>query len=366
MLFNLFKKDKEKPNSGNKFLTLRIRETIKESPDTLSVYFEQPEPFLEYQAGQFLTLILEINGKEERRSYSLCTSPFTDPFPGITVKRLAGGLVSNYINDNFKPGKGVTVMKPLGNFTSNYHSENKRHYGMFAGGSGITPIMGIVKSIMINEPLSKVHLLYCSRSEEMIIFKEALQNLQAEYPGRLEIIHNLTQPGQEWTGLTGRLDGGTIHQLFKENFNLPSFEERFFVCGPQGLMNVVQNSLVKLGVPEENVFNEQFFIENAEEEKDDDMEEPIISRPVTVLLEGQEYTFDVGPDKTILEAGLDEEIDMPYSCQSGLCTACRGRLISGEVKMNEDAGLTEEEISEGYILCCSSKPSGPDLRIQIE
>ncbi len=333
MLFNLFKKDKEKANSGNKFLTLRIRETVRENPDTITIYFEQPEPFLEYQAGQFLTLVLEINGKEERRSYSLCTSPFLDPFPGITVKRLAGGLVSNYINDNFKPGKNITVMKPLGNFTSKYHSENNRHYGMFAGGSGITPIMGIVKSIMINEPLSKVHLLYCSRSEEMIIFQDTLKKLEAEYSGRLDIIHNLTQPVHGWTGLKGRLNELTIENFYRENFDSSALEERFFVCGPQGLMDVVQNSLVKLGVPKEKVFTEQFFVKPSEELDEKEGEDPIISRPVTVLLEGQEFTFDVSPDKTILEAGLDEEIDMPYSCQSGLCTACRGRLISGEVKL---------------------------------
>ncbi|WP_162417054.1 ferredoxin--NADP reductase [Cyclobacterium roseum] len=366
MRFNLFKKNKtESEKKEDNYLTLRIRETVRETPDTVTVYFEQPEPFLDYKPGQFLTLLLEIDGKQERRSYSLCTSPFVDPFPGITVKRLKGGLVSNYINEHFHPGKRVTVMKPLGNFVSDYHSQNKRRYGMVAGGSGITPIMGILKSILVNEPHSETHLLYCSRSEEMIIFKEAIETLHEAYPGRLRVWHQLSQPGPAWAGACGRMDKETIKSFFSNLIESRELETRFFVCGPEGMMATAKTTLRELGASEESILSESFYLEKEVNEPNEALTE-LVSRPVTIVLEGEEHAFDVEPGKTILEAGLEEGLDMPYSCQSGLCTACRGKLLSGEVSMMEDAGLSEKEIAEGFILCCSSKPSNSEVKVNIE
>lgn len=365
MVFNIFKKSKENEIQDNNYLTLRIRETVKETKDTITIYFEQPEPFLDYQPGQFLTVILNIEGKEVRRSYSLCTSPYVDPFPGITVKRLDGGLVSNYINDYFKPGKKVSLMKPMGNFISDYHSKNRRHYGMIAGGSGITPMMGILKSVLVNEPESKVSLLYSSRSEELIIFNRELESLRDKYAGRLEIIHNLSQPKGDWSGLRGRLDKAKIELLVREKFTDSAYENRFFLCGPQGIMDLAKETLLTLGVEKEFLISESFYQEAVGKVKTETENDSIV-RPVTIILEGREHTIDVSPGKTILEAGLEEDLDMPYSCQSGLCTACRGRVLSGEVKMEEDAGLSENEIKEGYILCCSAKPAGPGIKINIE
>jgi ring-1,2-phenylacetyl-CoA epoxidase subunit PaaE len=203
-MFNLFKKKKEENNKGDQYLSLKVREIVRETPDAVSVFFEQPEPFLEYKPGQYLSLILDLGGKEVRRSYSLCTSPYTDPHPGITVKRVEGGLVSNYINDQLRPGKTLEVMKPLGHFTTDFHSKNKRNFVMIAGGSGITPIMGIAKSVLVNEPESKITLLYCSRSEDQIIFKSQLEKLENQYTSKLKVEHNLTKPSSTWTGLTGR------------------------------------------------------------------------------------------------------------------------------------------------------------------
>ncbi|SEJ39623.1 ring-1,2-phenylacetyl-CoA epoxidase subunit PaaE [Cyclobacterium xiamenense] len=366
MLFNLFKKNKDEGDHKEEaYLTLRIRETVRETPDTLTVYFEQPEPFLDYKPGQFLTLILELNGKQERRSYSLSTSPFVDPFPGITVKRLEGGLVSNHINDQFFPGKRVTVMKPLGNFVSDYHSQNRRLYGMIAGGSGITPIMGIIKTILINEPLSTVHLLYCSRSQDSIIFNEAIEALQKSNPGRLQVSHQLSQPTDGWEGPCGRLDKGRVVGYFKNLLKESGLESRFFICGPEGMMRSSQDALIELGVPREAIRTESFYLDKVEKNTDEETQD-LLSRSITVELEGSEHVVDVLPGKTILEAGLEEGLDMPYSCQSGLCTACRGRLIAGKVTMDEDAGLSEKEIAEGFILCCSSKPADSEVKVRIE
>jgi len=364
-MFNLFKKKKE-DSKGDQYSALKIREIVKETADTVTIYFEQPEPFLEYKAGQYLTVILDINGKEERRSYSLCTSPFVDPYPGITVKRVKDGLVSNYLNDRLRPGKTIDIMKPMGNFTTTYHSQNERHFVMIAGGSGITPIMGITKSVLINEPKTKVTLLYCSRSENEIIFKSQLEALVSKYEGRLSVIHNLSQPSADWDGLKGRLDASKVEGLLKDQIGEAA---ECYLCGPEGLMDSAASALKALGVKEEAIHRESFFSDlsaKEEELKAAGKLSPELTREVEVIVDGESYHFEVPAGKTILEAGLDHDVDMPYSCQSGLCTACRGRLLSGQVDMIEDAGLSKSEIEEGYILCCSSKAASSDIKIIIE
>ncbi|RZS96818.1 ferredoxin--NADP reductase [Cecembia calidifontis] len=367
-MFNLFKRKKE-DHKGSQYTSLKIREIVRETPDTVTIYFEQPEPYLEYKAGQYLTVILDINGKEERRSYSLCTSPYVDPHPGITVKRVRGGLVSNYLNDQLRPGKTIEIMKPMGHFTTDYHSQNQRHFVMIAGGSGITPIMGITKSVLINEPQSKVTLIYCSRSENEIIFKKALEDLESKYEGRLMVIHNLSQPSDSWTGLKGRLDSQKIKDILS-SISYPELKQvEYFLCGPEGIMETAESTLLGMGVDSKFIHKESFYsnLEAKEEElKAAGKLAPELTREVEVILEGETYHFEVPAGKTILEAGLDHDVDMPYSCQSGLCTACRGKLLSGKVDMIEDAGLSKSEIEEGYILCCSSKPASSDVKIIIE
>lgn len=367
-MFNLFKRKKE-TSEESKYISLKVREVVKETPDTVTIFFEQPEPYLEYKAGQYLTVILEIQGKEERRSYSLCTSPFVDPYPGITVKRVKCGVVSNYLNDHIRPGKSIDIMKPLGNFTTDYHSKNQNHFFMVAGGSGITPIMGISKSVLVNEPNSTITLVYCSRSENNIIFKKQLDALSEKYGNKFTVIHNLSQPSPSWTGLSGRLDRERLRDIASGNQKGELKDLKCFLCGPEGLMKSAEDAFSALGIPKEAVHKESFFVDldaKEEELKAAGQLSPELTREVEVIVEGETHTFEVPAGKTILEAGLDNDIDMPYSCQSGLCTACRGRLLSGKVDMIEDAGLSASEIEEGYILCCSSKPAGADIKIKIE
>jgi len=368
-MFNLFKKKKEDNKRGDHYMSLKVREVVKETSDTVTIYFEQPEPYLDYKPGQYISLILELGGKEVRRSYSLCTSPFTDPHPGITVKRVKGGLVSNYLNEQIRPGKTIEIMKPLGHFTTEFHSKNKNHFVMVAGGSGITPIMGIIKSVFVNEPESKVTLIYCSRSEDQIIFKKQLDAFESKYPDRLKIFHNISQPSSGWTGLKGRLDVEKVKTILNENINSGLDTLKFFTCGPDGVMDTAISAFESMGFDKKSIFKESFFSDiHAKEEtlKSEGKLSPELTREIEITVEGQSYSFEVPAGKTILEAGLDKDINMPYSCQSGLCTACRGKLISGKVDMIEDAGLSESEIAAGYILCCSSKPASSDIKIVIE
>ena len=350
-MFNFFKKKTESSNS-NPYLPLKVREVVRETADTVTIYFEQPEPYLEYQPGQFLTLVLEFDGKEQRRSYSLCTSPYVDPFPGITVKRVPNGLFSNYLNEKVFPGKTLNVLRPLGNFTTTFHSKNRRHFFLIAGGSGITPMMGLLKSVLVNEPSSRVTLIYCSRSEEEIIFASQLHLLELANPDRLKVIHNLSQPAATWTGLKGRLAPELLTELFAQAEYEPRYEEEYFICGPEGLMQTTMQVLEQLGVEQEDAKA--------------GITAGLLSRDVTIQLEGEAHLVTVGPGKTILEAGLAAGLNMPYSCQSGLCTACRGRLSAGEVKMDEDAGLSEKEMADGYVLCCVSRPLSEGIHVTIE
>ena len=368
-MFNIFKKKTEEPKKSPQYSSLKVREVVRETADTVSLFFEQPEPFLEYKPGQFLTLILDINGKEERRSYSLCTSPFVDPYPGVSVKRVSEGVVSNYLNDHIRPGKTINILKPLGSFTTDFHSKNKNHFVMIAGGSGITPIMGIIKSVLVNEPDSKVTLLYCSRSENEIIFKDQLDKLAEANAPRLEVVMNISKPSENWKGMKGRIDADKIKEVLSTSAHTAAEKVKYFLCGPEGLMDTAKETLLSLNVPKEDIMKESFYTSASEDAGDSTaqgVERPVLSREVTVVLNGEEFSYNVDPDKTILEAGLDENLDMPYSCQSGLCTACRGRLISGEVKMDEDAGLSDNEKKEGYILCCVSRPMSADIKINIE
>ncbi|MFN3760269.1 MAG: 2Fe-2S iron-sulfur cluster-binding protein [Algoriphagus aquaeductus] len=367
-MFNFFKK-KEKEVKVNPFLPLKVREVVRETSDTVTLYFEQPEPYLEYKPGQFLTLVMEFDGKEQRRSYSLCTSPFVDPFPGISVKRVPEGLFSNFLNEKVFPGKTLNVVKPMGNFTTEFHSKNRRHFFLIAGGSGITPIMGILKSVLVNEPQSIITLIYCSRNEEQIIFNKQLELLQLANPDRLTVIHNLSQPSENWKGLKGRLSPIVLKELFAKAEYEPRYEEIYFMCGPEGIMETTQQVLDELGVERERIHRESFFSAAAHQAHEDALKginNGILTRDVTIILEGEEHVVTVPPSKTVLESGLAAGLNMPYSCQSGLCTACRGRVLSGQVKMDEDAGLSEKELAAGYVLCCVSRPLTDDIKITIE
>jgi len=364
-MFNLFKKKKPE-TKANTQLGLKVREVVRETPDTVTLYFEQPEPHLEYKPGQFLTLIMEFEGKEQRRSYSLCTSPYVDPFPGISVKKVDGGLFSNHLNEKVFPGKTINSLMPMGNFTTDFHSQNRRHLVMVAGGSGITPIMGILKSALINEPKSKVTLLYCSRNEEQIIFRDALAELAQKESSRLDVIHILSQPEPGWNGITGRITKELITSEVAKAEADEAFEKEYFVCGPEGIMDQATDVLKDLEIEKSKIHRESFYSSAVEDEKGSSVASGGLTREVTVILEGEENKVQVSPDSTILEAGLDQLLDMPYSCQSGLCTACRGRLLGGEVKMVEDAGLSDKEKSQGYILCCVSKPLTDDVKVMIE
>lgn len=366
MAFSFFKKSTKEQPEDSRYLKLRVKQVRRETSDAVSLVFEEPKGGLSYQPGQFITLILTINGKKIRRAYSLCSSPFVGELPAVTVKKVDGGQMSGFVNANIKAGDELEVMEPMGSFVTAYDEKQKRHVAMFGGGSGITPLISIAKSVLAKEAQSVVSLVYCNRDQESIIFKTELKSLQTSHPGRLNVVHVLENPSNDFKSRAGRLTVDMIGELLDE---LPQFslaDTSFFTCGPAPMMDIVVDGLEKSGIAPDLVKIESFTagetstgqaVESAATAGD--------GQSVKIILNGQEHVFNVPPNKSILETGLSLDLDMPYSCQSGLCTACRGKLLSGQVKMDEDDGLSASEKNEGYVLCCVGHPASSDVVIEI-
>ncbi len=373
MAFGFFKKGEKKKeeataNHGPHYFDLKVKNIVQETKDAISVVFEQPEKKIAYKAGQFLTVIATVAGKEVRRAYSLSSSPFTDGDLVVTVKRVDNGLMSNWLPDNLKVGQTMKVMAPTGHFTTDYKKENKRHVIMFAGGSGITPMMSLIKSNLTQEPESICSLIYCNRDIDSIIFKDAFEKLQITHAGRLHVIHVLDNAPMNWQGYSGLLNHEMLTKLFERIPDWGTDKTTYLMCGPEGMMKNVEALLAERHIAKEKIFKESFVqgIINKEEKKEE--VKPTSekkAREVTIRYDGQEYKFVVEPNRTILETALDKGIDLPYSCQSGLCTACRGKALSGQVKLDEEEGLSQSERAEGYVLTCVGHPMTDDVVIEI-
>ncbi|MDN5200823.1 ferredoxin--NADP reductase [Fulvivirgaceae bacterium BMA10] len=365
------KKDKAKDNKetmNSHYYNLTVKNIIQETKDAITIVFEMPDNGIAYKSGQFLTLIADIDGKEVRRSYSFCSSPFVDEDVAVTVKRVEGGLMSNYLPDQLNVGDTLRVMEPMGVFTTEYKEDNKRHLVMFAGGSGITPLMSISKSMLTKEPDSIVSLIYCNRDIDSIIFKDDLDDLQTQYEGKLQVIHVLDNAPMNWQGHSGLLNHEMLKKLFERMPDWGTEKTTYLMCGPEGMMNNVETLLALQNIPKDRIFKESFVSGTIKKEaKEEEATEPdeIITREVMIIYDGEEHKFTVEPGSTILETALDLDIDLPYSCQSGLCTACRGKCLSGKVKLDEEEGLSEQEIEEGYVLTCVGHPLTDDVVIEI-
>jgi ring-1,2-phenylacetyl-CoA epoxidase subunit PaaE len=352
----------------SKYYSLTVEKIVRETPDAISIYFKQPFfQKIKYKSGQFLTLLVPINGTTERRSYSMSSSPFTDSQVVVTVKRVPGGKVSNYLNDHLKPGATLEVMEPMGTFVLEPKADARRHIVLLGAGSGITPLMSVAKTVLQAERNSHVSIIYGNRNEQSIIFKEDLENLRRKFAGRLEVVHVLSQPADAWQGHVGRLNQSLVLKILE---NLPKVAEaEYFVCGPDGMMEEVKHALRILQIPSERIHSESFVTASDAKKHGDVIEQPSLAvqdHTVTIVYEGAEYKIKVPANKTILEAALKNDIDLPYSCQSGMCTACMGKCTSGKVKLDEEEGLSETEVRQGFVLTCVGHPLTDDVVIEID
>lgn len=351
----------------SQYLNLKVQEVIRETEDAVTIVFEKTKEKTSYKSGQFLTLIIPVNGEKQRRSYSLSSSPSIDNNLAVTVKKLIGGTVSTLLVDKLKKGESMEVMQPMGTFCYEPENSKKRNIILIGAGSGITPLISILKTALKEEPLSSVYLLYGNRNERSIIFNKQLEQIQASANGRLKIIHVLSQPVNKNVDHSGRLNQSSIIKLLETFEGVNLAESEYYICGPHGMMDEAKKSLEILKVPSEKIHKESFVtttstsqgevIAQSGQPKDQD---------VTILYQGSEYKIKVPKGKTVLEAALDQDIDLPYSCQSGMCTACMGKCTHGKVQLNEPDGLSDKEIEKGYVLTCVGYPATEGVVIEID
>ncbi|MEM8940114.1 MAG: ferredoxin--NADP reductase [Bacteroidota bacterium] len=356
MAFSLFKKKKEKKDD-HRYHILRVTEVVNVAKDAVNLVFKKPENF-DYQPGQFITIVKEVNGKKIRRAYSLCTTPFEDENPAVTVKRVEGGAMSNDLNDHVRAGDEIETMEPMGMFTTEYHAGKKRKAVFFGGGSGITPLMSILRTILLREPESEVVLVYGNRSEEYIIFKELISQLEGKYNGRFKAIHILEVGDAPYKG---RPTEKIIREICAE-IEVTN-ETECYLCGPKPMMDLVSDVLPETGIDEKNIRMESFEAGKTSPSEIIDTENT--ESEVTIMLDGEEYKITIKKNVSILESALANDLDMPYSCQSGLCTACRGKCLEGQISIDEAEGLSQDELDEGYVLTCTGKPISDQVKLEM-
>lgn len=358
---------------------MTVRELNRETTDAVTVVLEVPEALKEefhYTHGQYLTLRFAIKGKEERRAYSMCSSPL-EPHLAVTVKRLKGGLVSNYIHDKLQVGDTIDVMPPDGRFFTALDGDQRKDYYLFGAGSGITPLMSILKTILEKEPQSTVHLLYGNREEEGIIFRSQLDALQKRYEGQLVVEYILSKPRREkpkglsglfskgtlsWAGKVGRIDNKLI-AAFLEEHPMRAKEADYFICGPGAMIETVQMGLLSKGIDKKHIHSEHFATAVLD---DSDRIQGTDGALVKATLGGQAVEITVPAGKTILHTLLDHKYDPPYSCTSGACSTCMAKVTKGSVKMDVCYALDDDEVAAGYILTCQAHPTSPEVELSYD
>jgi len=352
------------------FHALTVEEIVPETDEAVSIRFAVPYELQDqyrFKAGQHLTLMAMVDGEEVRRNYSLCTAPDEGELM-VTVKRIAGGLFSNWAGDNLKVGERVAVMPPHGSFTIPFAAENRKRYVALAGGSGITPIMSLIKTALSVEPESRFTLLYGNRDSRSIIFLEALAALKDSYMGRLELFHFLAEEEGEIGLFNGMLDEQRCAEAVEHLIDEPGAVDEWFICGPGPMMDAAEKVLLDKGVAKERIHIERFTAgrpsagEAAQIAK---VQQEAAGISIGVTLDGR--TRKVEFDGTnILDSARKAGMPAPFACKAGVCATCRAKLLSGKVEMAVHYGLTDEEIADGYVLTCQSVPCGEGVAVDYD
>lgn len=332
--------------------TLHVARVTRETPDAVSVHLVDPTGRrIAFVPGQFFTLLVTLpNGDVVRRAYSISNMPDEDGAvreARITIKRITGGLVSNHLNDSVVEGARFEVLGPSGNFTTTFEPTKKRHLMMFAGGSGITPLMSLARTLLEREPSSRVSLVYGNRSSADIIFHDELHALAAQHGDRFTLRHVLTNPASGFSGRTGLLD----RRNATAELETLSAADEYFVCGPEPMMVAVREALEARGVPSSSIREERYSSPGRRTRPD----VPLVPQRVLVRQRGQERVVWTKAGQTLLEAGLEAAMPMPFSCSMGGCGACRVKLVQGDVVSEEPNCLSAEEHREGFVLACVSR-----------
>ena len=345
----------------SKFYPLSVSKVSHETRDTIAVTFAVPpelQQSFQFQQGQHLTLRAMINAEDVRRSYSICSS-VQEGALRVAIKRTPGGAFSSWANDTLKPGATLDVMPPMGHFNLPLAADNRKHYLAFAAGSGITPILSIIKTTLLAEPHSRFTLFYGNRASSSVIFKEELTDLKDNYLERLNLVYVMSREQQDIDLFNGRITEEKCRQFLQHWIRIEDFDHAF-ICGPEDMMLGVSAALQEAGMPKQNIKIELFAASIPKHQHKPRAQLDAAARhetQVTVIMDGNHTTFTMDRDKeSILDAGLRQGIDMRYSCKGGVCSTCRCKLLDGKVDMDANYALEDYEIARGFVLSCQSFP----------
>lgn len=344
--------------SGPQFHRLKIRQLRPLTEEATAIAFDVPEDLREayrFVQGQYLTLKADIGGEELRRSYSIC-SGLDEAELSVAVKRVPDGRFSTYANTGLRAGDVIEVMTPMGNFHTPLDAAARRHYVGFAGGSGITPFMSLIKTILAREPESRFTLFYGNRGVASIMFREELSDLKDRYMNRLRLFHVLSDEKPEMEICYGLLDRPRVGELLDRLVDMDA-TDYFYICGPTPMMDAVRAELDVRGVDQARQKYELFGTPPPQAGPRKEVEPKGGAADVTVILNGKTTRFRLGFEgQSVLDAALARNLDLPFSCKGGVCCTCRARLLEGQVEMDVCYGLEPDEIAAGYVLTCQSHP----------
>lgn len=349
--------------SALKFYPLKVKEVRPETADCVSVSLEVPEELVErfkFAPGQYLTFRRHFGDAEVRRSYSICSSP-KDGELRVAIKKVEEGKFSTYAHGELEKGEVLDVMPPMGKFTPKQTAKTHKEYLAFAAGSGITPIMSIMKHTLESEPDSSFTLIYGNRGKNSIIFREEIEALKNKYMLRLRIYHVLSREYMDIPLFSGRIDAAKTAEFCKSLVDVSAVDEAF-ICGPEEMILSVRDKLVELGMPAENVHIELFTSPDQPKASHEKWVESHKSQggpmsKVSITLDGNTFEIELGfTGESILDAALKSGADLPYACKGGVCCTCRALVTEGEVEMEVNYALDQHEVQQGYVLTCQAHP----------
>jgi len=352
------------------FHALRVAEIVPETDEANSILFEVPEELksaFRFKAGQHLTLRADIGGEEIRRNYSLCVAPEADEIR-VTVKRIAGGVFSNWVGDELKPGDTLDVMTPHGSFTTEFDPAAERRYVGFAGGSGITPVISLIRTALSVEPKSRFTLFYGNRDSNSVIFLEALAALKDRYMGRFELYHFLSDEEGDVELFNGMLDRETCDEAIEHLIDDPKSVDAWFICGPGPMMDAAEAAVLDKGVANDRIHIERFTAGRpsaALAAQIAALQEEAAGLTVSVTLDGRTRKVEF-TQANILDSARDAGLPAPFACKAGVCATCRAKVTRGKVEMAARYGLTDDEVAAGYVLTCQSVPVGEGVAVDYD